>query len=138
MTDSTTWLDATRSLALTGQAAGSVDDAAYEGALAAARAYVERKRADLVTTAGDPPVSTFTAGADILLGTAMLAHRLYERRSSPLGAGEYSEFGGIGTILRYDPDIGRLLGIGREGAFVVGGTKTAEALAAEAALAEEV
>jgi hypothetical protein len=128
--ESSEWLSSTSALALIGQRAGAVDDAAFDGSVAAARAYVERVRDDLFVIAGDPPVSTFTPRPDVLLGTAMLAHRLYERRSAPLGSAEYAEFGGPGTILRYDPDIARLIGIGTEGRFVVGGTLTAEAQAA--------
>lgn len=137
MSDAVTWLDAPRALALSGRASGDVDDGAFSGALAAARAYVERQRPELFLPVPEPP-EVVEVPADVLLGTAMLAVRLYERRSSPLGAGEYSEFGGLGTILRYDPDIARLLAIGSEGKFVVGGTLTAEALAADALAAEEV
>lgn len=110
------WLTDTQALALIGQASGDVDEDAFEGALEAACALVERKRPDLFDTA-TPPV--FAPDAAVKLGTAMLAHRYYARRSSPLGAAQFTEFG-AGTILRYDPDIGRLLGLGTEGGFVFG------------------
>lgn len=111
-----TWLDVPQALVLIGQESGDVDEPTFEGALDAACALVERKRSDLFNTE-DPP--EFVADAAIKLGTAMLTHRLYARRSSPLGAAQFTEFG-AGTILRYDPDIGRLLGIGTEGGFVFG------------------
>lgn len=107
------WLTSTQALVLIGQASGDVDLPTFEGALAAARTVVEGKRSDLKDG------SIFTPNDAIKLGTAMLANRWYERRSSPLGAAQFSEFG-AGTILRYDPDIGRLLGIGTEGSFNFG------------------
>lgn len=107
------WLDVTQALALIEQASEDVDLPAFEGALAAACAVVERKRSDLKDGL------VFTADAAIKLGTAMLANRYYARRSSPLGAAQFTEFG-AGTILRYDPDIGRLLGLGTEGEFTFG------------------
>lgn len=109
------WLTVTQALVLIGQESGDVDEATFAGSLDAACALVERKRPDLAT--GDPAV--FNPDAAIELGTAMLAHRYYARRSAPLGAAQFTEFG-AGTILRYDPDIGRLLGLGTEGGFVFG------------------
>lgn len=110
------WLTYTQALALIEQAPGDVDQPSFEGALNAACALVERKRPDLFD--GETPPA-FIADPAIKLGAAMLAHRLWERRSSPLGAAQFTEFG-AGTILRYDPDIGRLLGIGTEGTFNFG------------------
>lgn len=117
------WLTESQALALIALTPGDVDATAFGGALEAARDHVEGKRSDLFVPADpvtDPPAPpVFTPGGDVLLGTAMLAHRWYERRSSPLGAAEFSEFG-AGTILRHDPDIAKLLGIGTEGAFLFG------------------
>jgi hypothetical protein len=110
-------LTATRFRALMGAAAAAAEDvAALDGAIAAAVAYVEEHRADLFNDA-DPPV--FVETPTIELGTAMLANRWYQRRSSPLGPATYSEFGGS-PLLRHDPDIAKLLGIGGEGRFVFG------------------
>lgn len=119
-----TWLDLNQALALIEQEVDSVDPNSFEGALDAACALVERKRPDLwvevpAEDPEDPPVVVFAADAAIRLGAAMLTHRLWERRSSPLGAAQFTEFG-AGAILRYDPDIGRLLGIGTEGTFNFG------------------
>lgn len=55
----------------------------------------------------------------ITLGAAMLAYRWYSRRGSPLGIAGYSELGASG-IMRYDPDIGRLLKLDGFGPFVFG------------------
>lgn len=87
------------------------------------REYVEGKRRDLWTTAdpdADPPVlSTFAATSSVRLGAAMLTYRFYSRRTSPLGVIGFTEDGASG-MLREDPDIAKLLGIGRHGRFVFG------------------
>lgn len=88
---------------------------AWIGALDAACSYVEDKRSDLV--AGDPPV--FVASPSIKYGAAMLTNRMFARRSSPLGTAGYSEFG-ADVVLRHDPDIAKMLGIGTAGRFVFG------------------
>ena len=118
------WITEPQALALIALTPGDITDTtAFGGALEAARDHVEKKRPDLfvpATPVVDPPEPpVFTPGGDVMLGTAMLAHRWYERRASPLGVAEYSEFNG-GTILRYDPDIAKLLGVGTEGAFLFG------------------
>lgn len=81
---------------------------------AGAGGYVVRNRPDVFE-----PDGTFTGGGDVLLGAAMLAHRWYQRRSSPLGVAQFSEFDGAG-MLRHDPDIVKLLGIGVDGRFTFG------------------
>jgi hypothetical protein len=53
----------------------------------------------------------------------MLAHRWYSRRGSPLGVAGYAELG-VAGILRFDPDIAKLLGLGTEGPFVFGAPTT--------------
>ena len=109
---------------------GSVDGAAWQGDVAAAVSYVERVRKDLFTTDVTP---VFVADAAIRLGTAMLANRLYARRTSPLGTSQNVEFGGS-DFLRQDPDIAKLLGLGTEGPVVFGGARAREI---DAALLEE-
>lgn len=110
------------------QAAALVDTSAvpaatdWIGAVEAAVAYVEGKRRDLFTTA-DPPV--FVPGPLILFGTAMLANRWYARLRTPMGVSQNTEFGGT-EILRQDPDIAKMLGIGTEGKPVFGGARAAE------------
>lgn len=113
----TDWLSDSQARTLVGlEPADTADNAAFTAAVSAARAWVEGKRPDLLSTA-DPPV--YTPTADVLLGTAMLANRWYQRRGTPLGQPDFTEFGG-GGILRNDPDIAKLLGIEHQGKFRFG------------------
>lgn len=82
-----------------------------EQARLAAAAYVERVRADLDWTA---PVA-----ADVVTGAAILASRLHARSGSPLGLASFAEFG-PSAVLRLDPDVERLLGLGRYARPAVG------------------
>lgn len=96
------------------------DDAALELAADAAAEYVEELKPEHWTTPEPPALPVYDPPATVKLGAAMLAHRWYARRGSPLGVAGYQELGAAG-ILRYDPDIARLLGIGTDGgAFVFG------------------
>lgn len=70
---------------------------------------------DTVTAAVVTLVERWTdepRGADVVTGALMLAGRLYARRQSPLGV---AAFGDMGTayVRNHDPDIYRLLGLGR-------------------------
>lgn len=107
------------------RSSAAADSADWIGAVEAAVDYVsgpEGKRRDLWSVT-EPPV--YQATASIRLGTAMLANRWYARRVSPLGTSQNVEFGGS-DFLRQDPDIAKMLGLGSEGAFVVGGARDAE------------
>ena len=114
------WLDAATA-ALLAEISGVAADAAWVGAVDAATAWVEARRPDLLV--GTAP-AVFTPGPDVKLGTAMLAHRWYNRRVAPLGNSQPAEFGGGIEMLRQDPDIAKLLGIGSEGKFVFGAGAT--------------
>lgn len=124
MADST-WLTPAAVRQWSGQRQGdAADTAALQLAINAAAGYVERVRSELWTAGdplADPPVApVFEPTPEVLLGSAMLAHRWYSRRASPLGVTGYAELGSSG-ILRYDPDIARLLGLGTDGGrFVFG------------------
>ena len=122
-----TWLEPEEAKALV-TASANAEDPAWIADVEAARDYVEGKRKDLLV--GTPGV--FTPGAAVKLGTAMLAHRFWMRRVSPLGTSQNVEFGGS-DFLRQDPDIAKLCGIGIEGKFAIGGARAAEldALAAQ-------
>jgi hypothetical protein len=126
MTDST-WLTPAVVRQWSGKRQGDVTDtAALQLAANAAAEYVEGVKADLfvaVDPLADPIVYVFTPTATVLLAAAMLAHRWYSRRASPLGVAGYADLGSAG-ILRYDPDIGKLLGLGTEGPFVFGAPST--------------
>lgn len=122
-----TWLDADLAKAMV-EGTAPTNSTAWSADVDAACAWVEKQRPDLL--AGDPGV--FTPGADVKLGTAMYALRLYTRRTSSLGVSQNTEWGGS-DILRQDPDIAKLLGIGAEGRPVFGGARAAELAALEVA-----
>jgi hypothetical protein len=90
---------------------------ALTAATAAAVAFVERVRSDLHTGQAELP---FDASDDVKHGAAMLAARLYERRGSLMGVAASSGYEAAGQILRYDPDIEQLLGIGKSRPFGFG------------------
>lgn len=93
-----------------------LDTAAMQAAVDAAAVKVEYWRADLYNEA-TPPV--FEPDAAVVYGTAMLAYRFYQRRTSPLGVAGYTEYGTM-AMIRHDPDIAKLLGIADAGPFVFG------------------
>ena len=102
---------------------GPTTDDGLALALEAAVVYVETEAASVERRpelwVGDSP-AVFTPTHTIRLGTAMLAARWQARRNSLTGtSGGYGEFG-TGTILRYDPDIARLLRIGSFAPFTFG------------------
>lgn len=104
-------------------ATSTTDAAALELARAAAQAYVEDVRPDLLVPGdplAEPPTEdTYVPTPQVKLGAAMLAFRWYSRRGSPLGVIGFAELGTQG-IMRHDPDVARLLGIGDHGRFVFG------------------
>jgi hypothetical protein len=113
------WLTVEAVAAVGGMAppvAGTVDAGAYEQAVAGTMAYVERQRADLDWTT-DPT-------GDVLLGAAMLAQRYFQRRNSPLGTVGSPDLG-MTSILRTDPDISDLLGIGKGRRFTFAAARPA-------------
>lgn len=122
-----TWLDAGNVEAVLGaDLASEIDADSMQAFCDGTRSYVEDRRPDLFVAdevEGEPAV--FTPTGSVLLGAAMLAWRFYSRRTSPLGVIGFTEDGASG-MLREDPDIAKLLGIGRKGRFVFGGTGTAE------------
>jgi hypothetical protein len=126
MAEAATWLDADKVALIMGEdLAGEWDETSMQNFCDGARSYVESRRPDLFVTVAaedpdDPDVVTFTPGADVVTGTAMLAYRFYSRRTTPLGVLGFSEDGASG-ILREDPDVAKLLGIGRGRKFVFGG-----------------
>lgn len=121
MTTDGSWLPADAARAECRVAAGSPDEAAVERARLAAAAYVERARPDLATLVGtgDTAVVAYAAPADVVAGALMLTSRLYARRSSPVGLASYGDLG-VASVVRLDPDLERLLGIGRHAAPRIG------------------
>lgn len=88
--------------------------AEVERARQASAAYCERQRRDLAEAFAAGEV-----GPDVVEAGVLGAARIYARKGSPAGIASYAEFGAAG-ILSYDPDVERLLGIGRYGAPEVG------------------
>lgn len=110
------WLPASDLLGYLKVAAGSENESTVELCRVAACRVVERVRRDLkLSTVTDPT----QVGEDVRHGTILLAARLYARKGSPQGIATFGELG-ASTILRTDPDIGLLLGIGRYGKPAVG------------------
>lgn len=93
---------------------------ALDDVTAAAAAYVERVRPDLTTGQEDP---SYDAPADVKLGAAMLGARLYERRGSLLGAAASIGYDEAGAVVSGDPDIERLLQVGRHRPFGFGSSE---------------
>lgn len=85
----------------------------------AAAALVERARPDLVVVDAAGSASFPMADPDVVKGAELLAARLYARKGSPQGLASYGDFGPA-PITRLDPDIERLLGVGRYGRPAVG------------------
>ena len=86
------------------------DDAQYADVLSAAVAFVERVRPEFNFSGQQlllpaPP-------DDLILGTVRLAARWHQRRKSPDGLYAMDDFG-TSRVPSFDPDIERLLGIGR-------------------------
>lgn len=79
--------------------------------LDAAVTFVERVRADAFEGV-DLEVAEPQTFADLRLGTVRLAYRWHVRRRSPDGLVQMAELG-AGRVPSFDPDIERLLGIGK-------------------------
>lgn len=86
------------------------DDDALRDVLAAAVAFVERMRPEFDYT--HPVITGFGPPEDVRLGTIRLAGRWHTRRRSPDGLVQMAELG-ASRVPSFDPDIERLLGIGR-------------------------
>lgn len=86
-------------------------DERLQQALDAAVAFVERVRPDFNYT--EDPLSEYPEPpADHVLGTVRLAGRWHDRRRAPDGQINMGELGTT-SVPSVDPDISRLLGIGR-------------------------
>ena len=92
---------------------GPVDDHRLQLCLDAAAASVEAARTDLAAS-----FAAATVPANVRLGTVRLATRWYRRRSFPEGQ-VVSELGPLGSLPFSDPDIDRMLGVGRYGRSVI-------------------
>ena len=96
-----------------------------KNAAAAAESWIETEaRADLdwPTDGTEAQLEAHPVPANIKLGGLMLAWRWYTRRNNPLGS-LTSTTGDPIEMLREDPDIAKLLGVGSAGAFIFGSTR---------------
>lgn len=89
-----------------------VDDARLRTVLDAAVSFVERVRAGAFNFAGDLGSELPNPSKDLVLGTLRLASRWHTRRRSPDALVEMGELG-TSRVPSFDPDIDRLLGIGK-------------------------
>lgn len=87
------------------------DDVAYQDVLSAAVDFVERVRPGF-NYGADPSSELPDPTEDLKLGTIRLATRWISRRKSPDGLIGMQELGQF-RVPNVDPDIERLLGIGR-------------------------
>lgn len=90
----------------------TADDEALQDDLNAAISYVEEQRAGDLNFAADPESTLPDPSDHVLLGTVRLAGRWNVRRNSPDGLVDMGELG-QGRVPSVDPDIERMLGIGR-------------------------
>lgn len=86
----------------------------------AAADHCEDQRRDLLRTDPDTAAVTFTATDRVVQAGLLATARLLARQSSPTGQVSYGEFGAA-DILRLDPDVSRLLGVGRYARPIIGG-----------------
>lgn len=115
------WLPQEAVLQHVGVNADQAQAADVDRARRAAAAHVEQLRGDLVTVVvtAEATTVTFDPTPDVLYGAVLLAARLFARRSSPTGLASYGEFGPA-AVLRLDPDVERLLNVGRYSAPRIG------------------
>ena len=120
------WLTAAAARDYLGVVAGGEAADVVESCRLAAVAVVERQRPDLfaypVDSDGDgvlDRVPEFKPGEDVVHGTKLLVGRLYARKGTPQGIATFGELGAA-SILRSDPDVQLLLGLGRNAAPRVG------------------
>lgn len=90
-------------------------------ATAAAESFVEQARPDIPWPTTPAGAASFAAPASVKLGALMLAWRWYSRRNNPLGS-LISTTGDPIDMLREDPDIAKLIGVGSAGKFIFGST----------------
>jgi len=88
------------------------DDTKLDLVLDAAVAFVERVRRSSFNFTADPLSELPEPTADLVLGTVRLAYRWHTRRRSPDALVTMADLG-ASRIPSFDPDIDRMLGIGR-------------------------
>jgi len=87
---------------------GAVPDDELQPYVTAAAAYVAARRPDLQLVDTSTPAD---APGDVQLGLALLVARWRARRGTSLGLQSF-DAGVVGSVVRADTDVARLLGIG--------------------------
>ena len=95
------------------------DDPLLQSRLDAAVAWVEEQRADDFTFTGVPTATMPAPDAKVWLGTVLMVVRWHQRRASPDGLVDMGDLGSA-RVPSVDPDIERMLGVGRYRAPMVG------------------
>lgn len=120
------WLPPERVLAWLQLEADAQLSPVAESCRLAAADYLEQQRRDLWTPAVVDAETlevltpaTFTPSEAVVQAGVLVAARIYARRSSPAGLASYGELGPA-EVLRLDPDVARLAGLGRNAYPVVG------------------
>lgn len=116
-----TWLDSTHVVTAVGSdLTDDLDAGALQFWCDGVREYVEDRRPDLWTDLdGDGILETYTPTARVVAGAALLAFRLYSRRNTPLGVRGVTD-SRAASVLQDDPDVARMLGVGRHRKFSFG------------------
>ncbi|MFI6308487.1 head-tail connector protein [Amycolatopsis thailandensis] len=107
----TTWPPPLADLKADMKVPGEGDDPRLQACLDAAATFVEAIRSD-VDYRPNPLPDAKVPTPDLALGTIRLAARWFTRRRSPEALVDMAELGSA-RIPSFDPDIDRLLGIGR-------------------------
>lgn len=95
------------------------DDVRLQSHLDAAVSFVERVRRGQFNFDENPLLDLPEPSADLKLGTLMLARRWHTRGRSPDGLVAMGEMGSA-RVASFDPDIDRLLRLGKHARAVIG------------------
>lgn len=108
------WLPLPAVLSWLGMRSDDAGAEAVELARQAAADYLETQRPDLrvADVQLDGTAAPFAATPAVVQAGVLAAARLYARRGSPAGLASFGEFGAA-EVLRLDPDVARLAGLGR-------------------------
>lgn len=96
------------------------DDTRLTGIVAAVNAKVRRWPCVLVVAGtAEAPAADWAGGEDLVEGATLLAARLFRRKNSPAGVEAFGAEG-VAYVMRNDPDVAMLLGLGSWSSPAVG------------------